>query len=258
MCFNTKKSYILQKTVRRLFWGVSLILIAVVLSCGVSGKHKSLSMIEYSDGVENRNLLTYRFAPKLFLHADEPYEIFAVIPVCHPEKPIIAYHLFFEHDAVVFGGGTADHEIIWVQYDPVTLKITDVFTLWHRTVIRTDFCVFDAKVSGQRASIMVQWGQHGMLPLGWESILSVRPRLEFRLHYNLVHHLNHMPKIGSRRSAVVFEGSYEDYKRFPRMVDLREIISDRDVIVALYSENELKTRLPKSTEFKVKKEWPDW
>ncbi len=237
---------------------MSLILAAVVLSCGASGEYKIMPAIEYSDGHQNRNVLVHRFAPKLFLHAEEPYGIIAVIPVCHPEKPIIAYHVFFEHDAVLFGGGASDHEIVWVQYDPVTLKTTNVFALWHRTVIRTDICVLDAKASGQRPSIMVQWGQHGMLPLGWESLLSVRPRLEFRFHYNLVHHLNHMPKIGSRKSAVVFEGSYEEYKRFPQTVDLRGLIPGRDVIVAEYCEDELISRLPETTEFRVKKEWPDW
>ena len=237
-----------------------LVLLAAVAAtgCGVEPARSGDPGLVYKDGYVEPYALAKRFAPVLYAHESEPYELIAAFAVLHPSKPYIAYHLFFEHDAVLFGGGDADHEILWVEYDPVSLKTVDVMSLWHRTVIRTDRCLMEAKACGQRPTLFVQWGQHGILPLGWESLLSVRPRLEVVAHYSIVHNLNRAPKIGSRRSAVVFEGTYNDYVRFETRIDSRSHISRDGVFVAEFSEEKLKALTAGRFSFKSKKEWPHW
>jgi hypothetical protein len=238
--------------------GTVLLATVVMSSCGTLGNEQDFSYIEYIDGVADCYSLALRFAPTLYLHADDPYDIITIIPVFHPTKPMIAYHIFFEHDAVLLGREDADHEIVWVRYDPITLKTVDVLTLWHRTVLRTDECLMFARTSAQRPTIFVQWGQHGMLPFGWNTLMTARPRLELLVHYHLVRNLNRLPKIGSRGVTISFEGSYEDYVRFTRLIDAREYVRKQAPIVAEYSEVELSSSLPDTLKFKVKKEWPDW
>jgi len=239
---------------------VLLVLLAGAASCGCGAEsaRRSAPVLSYRDGYVEPYALAARFAPVLYLHESEPYEIIAVYAVLHPAKPYIAYHLFFEHDAVLFAGGDADHEILWVEYDPVSLKAANVLSLWHRTVIRTDQCLMEAKASDQRPVVFVQWGQHGLLPSGWESLVSVRPRLEVIAHYSIVHDLNRIPKIGSRTSAVAFEGTYEDYVRFEARVDTRVFLLDTGVFVSEFPEERMAALAAGRFEFKVKKDWPDW
>lgn len=258
MFCSGNKPRTLRRSLKTAVTGTLLLAAVVMSSCGTSGKDQDSSSIDYTDGVTDRYSLALRFAPMLYLHADEPYDIITIIPVFNPAEPVVAYHIFFEHDAVLLGGEAVDHEIVWVRYDPITLKTVDVLTLWHRTVLRTDECLMLAKTSAQRPTIFVQWGQHGMLPFGWKTLMTARPRLELLIHYNLVYNLNRLPKIGSRGATISFEGSYDDYFRFNRLIDVRGYLKKQTVIVAEYSEIELRLCLPDTLEFKIKKEWPDW
>ncbi len=246
-------------------WATSVAVLAVYIwitltfmyACGAGPMRRGASSLEYTDGVVDRYALAVRFAPKLYLHPDEPYEVIAIIPVFHPAKPIIAYHLFFEKDAVLLGSEeNADHEIIWVEYDPVSLKIADVITLWHRAILRTDSCLMNAKASAQRPRVDVQWGQHGILPYHWKTLMAARPRLELIVYYNLVHHIHMLPKLGTSGSAVVFEGTYDDYLTFTVLVDAADYFCAEDVLVAEYPDTELRSKLGKT--FRRKKEWPGW
>lgn len=211
----------------------------------------------YIDGASDLDLAASMFAPWLYLNESEPHKIIAVIPVFHPSRPVIAYHIFFDDDVMLAGRGKfADHEIVWVQYDPVTLKVADVLALWHRTVIRTDECVMDARASRQRPKIAVQWGQHGMLPLGWEGLGAARPNLEIKMHYQLARFVNRLPKASTKRPAVAFRGSYADYTRFTEEVDSADYIKPGEAAAIEESEEYLRARLGET--FSVKKEWPDW
>jgi hypothetical protein len=195
------------------------------------------------------------FAPVLYFNPDEPSGIITVIPVFHPSQPTVAYHIFLEDDAFMAGRGKmVDHEVVWVEYDPVSLKVADVLTLWHRTVLRTDACVVDARSGEHRPRICVQWGQHGMLPYGWEALTTARPRAELKLHYNLAKYVNRIPLASPAESTVVFEGSYEEYTTFSEKVDTADYISPADVIIAGDCEDHLKSRIEPS--FSVKKQWP--
>jgi hypothetical protein len=236
---------------------VPIVLAFAMLSCGSPGGRSSPARVDYIDGAADLTTVALRFAPVLYLNPDEPFRVVAVIAVHHPSKPLIAYHIFFEDDVFMAGRGKSlDHEIAWVEYDPVTLKIADVFTLWHRTVLRTESCLMDAKASGQRPKIEIEWGQHGPLPSGWRSLVAARPRLELAMHYKVVRYINRLPKASPRKPAVSFRGSYTDFLTFTGKVDAADYLSERSVFKAEHSQEFLSSRL--GVTFLPKKEWPDW
>jgi len=243
-----------------------------LFSCGTTETEFSRSTIEYQDEDMNlyRHNLALWFAPRLYMHEDEPFEIIGIIPVFHPEKPIIAYHIFFEDDAPFPGiGEELDHEILWVEYDPVTLKVSDVATYWHRTVLRTDTCLINAKASQQRPKVFIQWGQHGLLPLGWDKLTTVRPIGELWTHYKIVsgkiHHnfiirfIRWILRLQNVDSEVIFKGTYEEYCQFTKEVDVTDYVKNQEIIVDEYPDNELRSRIEtRFGTFGRKKEWPWW
>jgi hypothetical protein len=107
--------------------------------------------------------LARALAPTLYVQPDEPFPLVRVAAVVHPTRPVIAYHLLWEHD--VNGqwlpwAKPSDEEIVWVGYDPVTRKPTDLWTYWHHVVLHTNWTNHGAP------AIDVQWGKHGSLPRG--------------------------------------------------------------------------------------------
>lgn len=245
------------KELRSFIAAGTLLLVLATCSCGISHTTDRCWVLEHDNGTVDLYSLSLRFAPFLHLHSKEPYRIVLVIPVFHPRKPLIAYHIIFDGEALRVGEGKSfDNEIVWVHYDPITLKITDVSTYWHRTVLRSDSCVIDARNSDQRPKIDVQWGQHGMLPLGWKHLAAIRPLLELRLYYNLACHLDMIQQAEKDKFPASFKGSYDDYTRFTIRVDVGDYISESDITVAENSQAFLESRLGSS--FSVKKDWPDW
>jgi hypothetical protein len=240
----------------RLVAGIVLTAVAA-FGCGGRGRLAGPPRPDYTDRTDDLRSLARWFAPILYLHPDEPFDIVAVIPVFNPRRPIVAYHVFFEDDAMLAGRGKeVDHEVVWVEYDPLSLKVVDVPTLWHRTVLRTDTCALDVESPGQRPRICVQWGQHGMLPLGWEILVSARPRLELIMHYNLIRYINRIPIVSPEEPTIAFSGSYEDYLTFTRRTDTLPYVEAQDIITAEDCADALRLRIGKS--FYFKKQWPDW
>ena len=233
---------------------LALIVTLNTVSCTRMDRCSHLPLLEHVDCKANPESLALRFAPTLHLQPQEPYAIIAIIAVLHIEKPLIAYHIFFEDDAFMAGRGkSCDHEIMWVQYDPITLKVIDVFTLWHRTVLRTDSCLMNAKASGQRPSVDIQWGQHGILPAGWTDLHTTRPRLELWAHYNLMRHANRILAMGAPEQEVSFDGSYDQYVNF---LEASDFLREEKVILAIDPSEELRSRI--GLTFAVKKDWPAW
>jgi hypothetical protein len=200
--------------------------------------------------------LSLRFAPILLLHPEEPFRVVSVLAVFHPSRPLIAYHVFFEDDAFLAGRGKRlDHEIAWVEYDPVTLAVTDVFALWHRAILRTQRCLMEAKAESQHPHLDVQWGQHGLLPSGWKTRATIRPKLELAIHFQLMRFINHLPKTSTVRPVVAFRGSYAEYLVFTEEVQTATYIRREDVVVTEHPLEYIRSRVGQS--FLSKQEWPD-
>jgi hypothetical protein len=93
--------------------------------------------------------------------------------VVHPTRPVIAYHLLWQHDVNgqwIPWAKPSDEEEVWVGYDPVSHAPTDMWTYWHGTILHA---------SWQRdvpLAVDVQWGKHGSLP--HRTIESDLPRLK--------------------------------------------------------------------------------
>ena len=263
MCGNNLLTILFNRKIRIVF-SVALLMVTMPLFfCGTTETEFSRSTIEHQDEDMNlyRHNLALRFAPRLYIHDEDSTEIFEIIPVFHPEEPVIAYHIFLEDDALFKGWGKEiDHEILWVEYDPVTLKVTDVATYWHRTILRTDTCIVDAKASQQRPKVFIQWGQHGLLPLGWETLKTLRPRGELWVHYILAKIFTKIPWWQKVPSPIIYQGTWEDYTlRFTKEVDATDYVRNQEIIVDEYPDNELRSRIEtRFGTFGRKKEWPWW
>lgn len=232
---------------------VAMMLLASVAGCGPGADGVRHSARIPTHGSDDLETLARRFAPVLRMHAQEPFAVAHAAAVFHPTRPLVGYHVFFTDDVVrPHGGERLDHEVIWVEYDPVTLKVTDVATYWHRTVLRTAECIADAQSRSQRPIVDVQWGQHGMLPLGWEALRTARPAVELRVHYRMAR--------GSDRAvfpvhekAFAFVGSYDDYVTFAARLELADLIDS--VVVGATPAEALAGRI--DADFAGKKHWPD-
>lgn len=233
-----------------------LCVLCLVSSCGQSRLPKSMNTIFYQEEQLAPFDLALRFAPRLYINPTEPYEIRDLIVFVHPQKPLIAYHLIWEDDRIGPGLGVeGDHETAWVEYDPISLKLVNVWALWHRGVLHTRQSVIEAKIHNQRPKLFVQWGQHGMLPVGWDRLPTARPEAELRLHFTIVKSIQIGRYTGSKDiNSLKFQGDYSDYLTFNELVDSRQYIHPEKVIVGTDSNTIIPQML--SYTVSVKRPWP--
>jgi hypothetical protein len=116
-----------------------------------------------------------RFAPRLYTTRSEffPLKDFAV--VVHPAQPVIAYHFFWEDD-IDFpeDNDPCDHELMWIEHSSDGADITRIWTYFHGRILEGGpEAEQDARRHQMRPRVNVQWGKHGSMPHGWES-LSIR------------------------------------------------------------------------------------
>jgi hypothetical protein len=116
--------------------------------------------------------LVKRFAPRIFVPHGEFFPLKDFAAILHPHKPLIAYHLFWEDD-IDFpeDNDPCDHEVIWVEYAPDRQTLTRLWTYFHGQILDGGAAaVLEARAHRQRPRINVQWGKHGSMPAGWESL----------------------------------------------------------------------------------------
>jgi hypothetical protein len=116
-----------------------------------------------------------RFAPRVYTTRSEffPLKDFAVL--LHPDEPLIVYHFFWEDD-IDFpeDNDPCDHELMWIEHSSDGADITRIWTYFHGRMLEGGpEAVQDARRHQMRPRINVQWGKHGSMPHGWES-LSIR------------------------------------------------------------------------------------
>ncbi|MFC1719275.1 hypothetical protein ACFL6S_36840 [Candidatus Poribacteria bacterium] len=200
--------------------------------------------------------LALRFAPRLYTNPTEPYGIRDLVVFVHPQRPLIAYHIMWEDDTIGPGiGMDSDHETAWVEYDPVSLKLVDMWTLWHRGILHTAQSVMEAKSHNQRPKLLIQWGQHGILPVGWERLPTSRPHAELRLHFSIMKLVQIGPYTGSKNiDSLKFQGDYSDYVTFSELIDSREYIHPEKVVVGIDSNKIMVQMLSYSVG--LKQPWP--
>jgi hypothetical protein len=113
-----------------------------------------------------------RFAPRLHTAAAEFFPLRDFAAVLHPTERLIAYHLFWEDD-IDFpeDNDPCDHEVVWVRFSRDGAALERIWTYFHGRILNGgEAALRDARDHGMRPRVNVQWGKHGSLPHGWESM----------------------------------------------------------------------------------------
>lgn len=186
--------------------------------------------------------LVIKYAPRLFIHQKEYFKLEDVVAVVHPEKTVIGYHLFWDDDIdYPEDNDPADHEVVWIEFDQKTGKVTGVYAYFHRAIFSTVEAVREANLNNHRARINIQWGQHGSLPTGWEKlkpeavypITGIKREIEtMQTRYQQAIKGRRLPDhpIG-KDWPERFEGSYEDYTTYTKEIDIRPMLQKKKNII---------------------------
>ncbi|OIO46935.1 MAG: hypothetical protein COS76_03130 [Candidatus Portnoybacteria bacterium CG06_land_8_20_14_3_00_39_12] len=196
--------------------------------------------------------LSLSLAPILYCNKQEYFNLQDVYVIMHPEKPIIAYHLFWDDD-IDFPNDQHpnDHEIIWVKYNDAG-AVVNLWTYWHGKILEQNFTAGD---NNTRPVVYVQWGKHGLLPSNWNDKFSLRPKTEIFLHYlfwryRYAHKSGEIDKNWPKR----YNGSFASYISFERQIDTKTIIKKENILTGLDVSVMIQSRYGEN--FKHKIEWP--
>ena len=211
--------------------------------------------------------LANRYAPRLFINPEEFFDLKDLSAVIHPEKPIIAYNLFWDDDIDYPGDNDpSDHEVVWIEFDPISRKVIGVYTYFHRALLSTQEAVTDANLHHRRARINVGWGGHGSLPLRWEKL---KPEV---IYENIGEKLpvKDMPKRYQELSKSIknpnhplarnwpkrFEGSYKDFVNFSRYLDSRKLLKKKRMVLTSRWPNAVIGQYFLAYNYFPKRQWP--
>lgn len=208
---------------------------------------------------ERRAIL--RHAPLLLTNPREFFPLKDVVAFHHPDRPLIAYHLFWEDDYNFPDDlEPCDHEQLWVAYDPGTGLVTEVRSFFHSQILGSSEAVVEANTHGGRPRIRVEWGLHGSLVAGWESLrFDNGGSPESWLDHNF-----RGVKTGGRakdhplkrRWPAGFAGSWSDYLDFSAPVDPLVLLREKDLLFTGRWANALLQQCCLTYNFAVKYDWP--
>ena len=202
--------------------------------------------------------LVEKFAPRLYNVPNEFFPLRDIAAILHPEKPIIAYHLFWEDDlGFPSDNDPCDHEVVWIEYAPATQRVTRVYTYWHGRIVTTDAAASDANSHDGRAWIGVEWGFHGSVP--WQAVGKVKVVDDIlRDHWNMAHSaLKKRPQDPLARGwPTEYSGDFAAFTTFTVPNDPRPMLRERDLIHVSRWANATLNRYCLRYNFAAKTEWP--
>ncbi|HYZ83389.1 MAG TPA: hypothetical protein VE621_03265, partial [Bryobacteraceae bacterium] len=162
------------------------------------------------------------FAPRLMVTANEPFRLKNAAAIMHPTRHWIAYHFFWEDD-IDFpdDNDPCDHEVVWVQLNDARTEVIGFYTYFHGEVLRAPQRVLDnARAHGGRVEAYVQWGKHGTLFPGWETTGRLKEYQQMTWKKLSTEGRSSQDSPLGRKWPRKFNGSWEDFNRFTRAVDL--------------------------------------
>src|SRR5262245_60717529 len=105
--------------------------------------------------------LARRFLPRLFTTPSEPFRLQDFAVILHPDRRLIAFHLFWEDD-IDFpeDNDPCDHEVLWVEYADDLRTVSGISTYFHGRILRGGFeAIQEANAHDGRPRINVPWGK---------------------------------------------------------------------------------------------------
>ena len=233
-----------------------------------SSEYEAVLKLDPPRGASEDDLkLADKYAPRLFVNPEEFFDLKDLVAVIHPEKPSIAYNLFWDDDIDHPGDNDpSDHEVVWIEFDQNSRKVTGVYTYFHRAVLSTEEAVKDANLYHQRARISVQWGGHGSLPLGWEKLklVAVYEKIGEKLkvkdmpdrYQELSKSIKNPGHPLARNWPKRFEGSYEDFINFSHYIDSRKWLKKKKMVIISRWPNAVINRYFLAYNYFPKRQWP--
>ena len=206
----------------------------------------------------DQEALIMKFAPRLQTVPGEFFPLKDIVAVIHPDRPIIAYHLFWDDD-IDFPADNepADHEIVWVEYDPSSKVVTQISAYLHGYIAHGEGAAEDANTHGGRPWIGVEWGKHGSLP--WDAADGAEGAGQVLHHNWTALHTQGRQKQDhplSRGWPLKFTGDFAAYKDFSVAVDPRPLLAERKLIIVSRWPNAVINQHCLRYNFAPKTEWP--
>lgn len=205
-----------------------------------------------------------KFAPVLYTHPDECFDLLDVAAIHHPEKSLICYHLFWEDDYDFPDDyEPCDHEQIWIAYDPLTEQVTRVSSFFHSRIISSEEAVEEANQSQGQAVFQIEWGKHGTLVKGWEKLFDPYTKISIldflKINYELVAKGGRVPDHPlKQRWPEKFEGTFADYLDFSgQVIDTREWLQKKKMMIKSNWSNAVLQQYFLRYNFHPKYDWPD-
>lgn len=203
-----------------------------------------------------------RHAPVLHTNKQECFKLLDVVAIHHPDKPIIAYHLFWEDDYDFPDDyEPCDHEIVWVEYDAVSRTVQNIWCFFHSYILSTEQAVRVANENNGRASVYIEWGKHGSLLDGWEQAQDELRRYFARdlmiKDHQEVSRGGRVPSHPLKRWwPEKFVGDYADYLDFSEIVDTRDYLTSKPMMAKSKYANAVLQQNFLLYNFHPKYDWP--
>jgi len=208
-----------------------------------------------------------KYTPRLFTNPKEFFKLKDLVVVIHPEKPVIAYNLFWEDDIDYPGDNDpSDHEVVWIEFSKNKGKVTGVYTYFHQAILSTEEAVKDANLHHQRARINVEWGGHGSLPLRWEKLhlevtfekigKKIKIKNMAQRYRELSKSIKNPNHPLARDWPKKFIGSYKDFITFSKYLELRRLLKKKKMVIISKWPNAVINRYFLTYNYFPKKQWP--
>ena len=219
-----------------------------------------------------------RFAPRVYVTTTEPFGLKDAAAILHPSERLIAYHLFWDDD-IDFpdDNDPCDHEVVWVRYSADGRSLDQVWTYFHGRILGSGSeALDDARANGQRPRVNVQWGKHGSMPFGWQSlsitadsgdlereVLGEGPMTLLGYNRGTWRKLSTEGRRAgghplARRLGwpLRFEGAFDRFVDFSRQVDLLGRLDERKLVAVSRWNSAVINQQFLAYNFRPKTEWP--